>query len=289
MCGVPAVVRACCAGRGDRAAAFLLLAVRGLPPARADWGRAMAAELAGIGPARARWAFSLGCAWAAARMRARASIAAPGRGGIGVRALVLAGILAALALAVTGLLRYPHLRADGGFAAALAAFAALMLAYAWIALTLSRGGARAAVAARRNGLAGGVAVGVAWLLVLAPATFSKSLVFVPLAAALLVPAGVAVRTLRGGGDAGTARDSALWSGVIGALIAFIVWVAATYARDGRPYDAQLLRDFRASGSHDLAAYAVADNLGAALTLLVIVPLVALALGSLAGRVSPLRR
>ena len=62
-------------------------------------------------------------------------------------------------------------------------------------------------------------------------------------------------------------------------------MTTTYVRDGRPYDAQMLRDFHASGSRDLAAYAVGDNLGAALGLLLIVPVVALALGSLAGRIS----
>ncbi len=293
MRGAPALVRSRRALRrdagGDGPAALLLLAVRGLPPERAEWGRAMLAELAGAGAPRSRWAFSAGCAWAAARMRVRAGLTTPGRGGAGVRALALAGILAALALAATGLARYPHLRSGSGFWGALAVFALLMLGYAWLVLTLSRGAAREAVAARRYGLAGGVAVGAAWLLVLAPATLSKSLVFVPLGVALLGPACVAARVRRGGGDVRSARDAALWSGVIGALIAFVVWVTAAYASDGRPYDAQLLRDFRASGSHDLAAYAVGDDLGAALTLLVVVPVVALALGSLAGRVAPLRR
>jgi hypothetical protein len=42
--------------------AFLLEGVTNLLPAhRQDWGRAMQAELAGIGPAPARWRFALGC------------------------------------------------------------------------------------------------------------------------------------------------------------------------------------------------------------------------------------
>ncbi len=57
---------------------------------------------------------------------------------------------------------------------------------------------------------------------------------------------------------------------------------------GRPYDAQMMRDFHASGSRDLAAYAVGDNLGAALGLLLFMPVVALALGSLTGRVTAAR-
>jgi hypothetical protein len=288
--GAPAALRALRAVRretaGDRAAAVLLAAVRGLPADRAEWGRAMRAELAGVTGARARWGFSLGCARAALALRARAGLTAPGRGGAAMRSLVLAAILAALALAAYGLVRYPGLRA--GAWTSVAVFGALMLGYAWLALTLSRGAARPTAAARRYGLAGGVLVGAAWLLILAPATISKTLVFVPLAAALLGPACVAVLVRRAGGDVRAARDAALWSGLIGALLAFIVWVTVTYARDGRPYDAQMLRDFHASGSHDLAAYAVADDLGAALGLLVIVPVVALALGSLAGVVARAR-
>lgn len=248
----------------------------------------MCAELSGISGRRARRRFGLGCSRAAVALRLRASVAAPGRGGGAVRAIVLGAIVTALGAAAYGLVRYPGLRSGIGVWAAIACFAALMLGYAWLALTLSRGAGHAAIAARRHGLAGGVVVGAAWLLVLAPATLAKSLVLVPLVAALLAPAGVAILTRRAGGDARSARDAALWSGLTGALLAFIVWVTATYASDGRPYDAQMLRDYRASGSHDLAAYAVGDNLGAALGLLVIVPVVALALGSLTGLVAPRR-
>ena len=80
----------------------------------------------------------------------------------------------------------------------------------------------------------------------------------------------------------------MWCGLVGGLLAFIVWMTTTYARDGRPYDAQMMRDFHASGSRDLAAYAVGDNLGAALGMLLVIPVVALALGSLTGRVTAAR-
>ena len=69
---------------------------------------------------------------------------------------------------------------------------------------------------------------------------------------------------------------------------FIIWVTVTYVRDGRPYDAQMLRDFHRSGSRDLAAYAVSDNLGAAFGMLLILPVVAVALGSLTGRITAFR-
>ena len=39
----------------------------------------------------------------------------------------------------------------------------------------------------------------------------------------------------------------------------IVWVSATYADAGGPYDAGLVEDFRKSGAHDLTTYAVGDT------------------------------
>jgi len=56
-------------------------------------------------------------------------------------------------------------------------------------------------------------------------------------------------------------------------------------RDGRPYDTQLLRDFHHSRAPDLATLAVSDALASALGLLILIPLVALAFGSLGARLS----
>jgi hypothetical protein len=248
----------------------------------------MHAELAGLRDQPARRRFSLGCIRAVAMMRLRASIGARDRGGAGVRGVVLAGILAALALGAYGLLRYPSLHSGFTAWAAISVFVTILAGYAALALTLSPGAGAREVVARRHGFLGGLAVGLAWLWILAPDEISKSLIFLPLAATLLGPACTAALVRRSGAGVTAATQAALWSGLVGALLAFIVWVAAAYARDGRPYDAQMVRDFHASGSRDLAAYAVSDNLGAALGMLLIVPVVALALGSLTGRVMAAR-
>jgi hypothetical protein len=248
----------------------------------------MRAELAGVDGRRARWRFSLGCARAATAMQVRVRLTSHDRGGSVVRALALCAVAATLMLGAYGLVRYPALRSSFNGWASATFLVAVALAYAGAALTLSRGTTTRADASRRYGLAGGLLTGAAWLLILAPPGIAKSLVFVPLATALLAPvavAGLAARTSR---DARAATGAALWSGLIGGLLVFIIWVATTYAQDGRPYDAQLLRDFHKSGSHDLVAYAVADNLGAALGLLVIIPVVSLALGSLGGRIAGAR-
>ena len=87
----------------------------------------------------------------------------------------------------------------------------------------------------------------------------------------LCPLGVAVRTARAGRDLRAAAAAALASGLVGGLLAFVVWVTVTYLQAGGPYDAQLVRDFHASGAHDLASFAVADDLSMALGLLVVDP------------------
>jgi hypothetical protein len=272
----------------DRPERLLAMAVQWVPSERAEWGRAMLAELPGVGGARARWSFSLGCSRAVIALRVRTSLMAPERGGRAERAVVLGAIATAVALAAYGLARYPGLRSGSGTWIALATFLVIIAGYTFAALTLSRGTTARARTSRRHGLVAGLGIGAAWLLILAPAEVSKSFVFVPLAVALLGPLAVAYVAGRTSGDARAGTAAAIWSGLAGGLLVFIVWVGATYRDDGRPYDAQLLRDFHRSGSHDLAAYAVSDNLGAAVGLLVIIPVVALALGSLSARLAVAR-
>ena len=248
----------------------------------------MRAELAGVQGRRARWRFSLGCARTATAMRVRANLTTRDRGGRGVRALALCGVVAAVGLA--------------GYRAPALPGAARQLRHVGLGDLLRRrrtrlrrcrahafrGTTHQAQVARRYGLAGGLGTGAAWLLILAPAAIATNLVFVPLLVALVSPVAAAGLARRASGTAGASTGAALWSGLVGGLLVFVIWVTKTYARDGRPYDAQLLRDYHRSGSHDLVAYAVADNLGGALGLLVIIPLVALALGTLGGHIAVAR-
>ena len=67
------------------------------------------------------------------------------------------------------------------------------------------------------------------------------------------------------------------------MTVFIVWTTVTYANAGGPYDGGLVNDFRKSGAHDLPTYAISDNLGSGLVLLLLIPTVALALGTLGTR------
>ena len=281
---VPAIVRALRirgAADGDHARLLLVLAAQGLPADRADWAQAMLVELDRVEGRRERWRFSLGCAWASARIR----LGSREPGGAVLRAVVLAGATIALALVGFGLVHYPGLRSEPNVWGALVVFLATLLAYAALTVFLSRGAGRRSVAARRYGTTGGFAVGLAWFLAISPPSGLKAWVFLPLLVALVGPAIVAAFAGCRAGDSRTGTLAALWSGLVGGLAVFIVWVTVTYMNAGGPYDSGLIRDFDRSGAPDLATYAVSDDLGSGLVLLLMIPTVALALGSLTARLT----
>ena len=234
---------------------------------------------------KARWAFSVGCAWAALQMRTVQALTSRERGGESLRLFVFGGITAATALVAYGLTHYPGLRSESGTWVAVTAFLLLMAIYAAGALALSRGSTMDLAKARRYGIAGGLAIGLLWLIVLTPLGPLKAWVALPLAAALLGPAGIAALAGRASHDSKAGARAALWSGLVAGLLTFIVWVTETYLDDGRPYDPGLIRDFHRSESPDLTTYAVSDNLGSGLVLLLIIPTVALALGTLIARLT----
>lgn len=279
---VPAIVRGIRGSAGsDPAERLLALAVRGLPRDRRDWGLAMLGELDQADGRRARWRFSLGCAWAASRIRLRS----PEPGGRGLRAVVVGCAAVSLALVGYGVVHYPGLRAEPNFAGAMVVFAMTLLVYVGLVVLLARGVSRESIAARRTGLAGGLATGAGWFLGIAPPTPLKGWVAVPLLIALVGPTLTATIAARRSGDSRSGSGTALWSGLIAGLVVFILWTTVTYADAGRPYDAGLVSDFHESGAHDLATYAISDNLGSGLVLLLLIPTVALAIGTLGARLA----
>jgi hypothetical protein len=276
---LPSIRRTVRGVRHDRARRLLVLAVRGLPPARLDWAQAMLAELDQVQGRRARWRFSLGCAWAACRIRVQS--AQPG--GAALRALILGCAVISLALVAYGLVHYPGLRSAPNVWGAMTVFLATLAVYAALAVVLSRGVSERSIAARRYGLVGGLVVGAGWLLGIAPPSAFKGWVFLPLVVALFGPAVVALVAAHRARDSRTGTLTALWSGLVSGLTVFIVWAAVTYADAGGPYDAGLVADFHKSGARDLPTYAVGDSLASGLVLLLLIPTLALALGTLGGR------
>ena len=272
---VAPVVRAFPAeGEHDRARRFLGLAVRGLPVERLEWAQAMLAELDQVQGLHARWQFSLGCAWASVRIRLRS----PEAGGAGLRAVILGCATVSLALVGYGLVHYPGLRSDPNLGGAMVVFLTTLLVYAGLAVVLAGGVSHQAISARRFGLVGGLATGAGWLLGISPPAALKGWVFLPLLIALV--ATIAGHRSR---DTRTGNLTALWSGIVAGFTVFIVWTTVSYADAGGPYDSGLVKDFHSSGAHDLPTYAISDNLGSGLVLLLLIPTVALALGILGTR------
>jgi hypothetical protein len=199
--------------------------------------------------------------------------------------VVLAAVAGALALGAYGLVRYPLLSTAHGVWLGTLSVLAVLVGYVVCALGLSRGMTPRAVVARRYGLLGGVVTGAAWLLAIFPSAALKEWVLAPLAIAILGPASVAVLAGRATRDSRAATAGSLWSGLVGGIAVFVIWVTATYLHDGGPFDPQLIRDFHSSGATNLTAYAVSANLGGALGMLAMIPTVALAAGSLAARMA----
>jgi hypothetical protein len=80
----------------------------------------------------------------------------------------------------------------------------------------------------------------------------------------------------------TGNLTALWNGLVAGLTVFVVWPAVTYADAAGPHESGL-KGFRASGAHDLATDAVSEDLGSGLALLLRIPTIAFALGTLGAR------
>jgi hypothetical protein len=75
------------------------------------------------------------------------------------------------------------------------------------------------------------------------------------------------------------RRTVLVSAVVAALVVFLVLTADTLITGGRPYDAGQLQDFATSGYPDMATYAVSDDLGTAMVLLLLMSTTTAALGT----------
>lgn len=268
----------------DAPAALLAASVAMLSPGRAEWGRAMVGELDQLSSRSERWRFALSCL--------RAVLFAPRSPRAG-RLIVTAMATAAIAcvgLVGYGLVRYPGLVAGGGTWVAVAIFLGVLGAYTLTTSVIVRRLDPASLASVRVALWGAVTIGALWILVGAGAQFGAAdyvgtllTIAVPLASVFVGLAATWVgRSVR------TGRLAALLSALGSGLLVFLVWVGDTLLTGGRPYDTGMVRDFHSTGTDDLATYAVSDNLGAAMVLLLLVPMLAAAFG-LAGTAIAARR
>ena len=262
--------------RTDAAARLLSAILRLLPPDRRPWGVAMWGELAHVEGRGARWRFTWGCL--AAVLTPPDGLHSSGRQ---VLRLITVGTVGAGALVTVALVRYPGLRTGPHTWLALLVFVGVLVGYlavGWLVLTTTpRDGTSSRVAL----VAAAVTAGW-WLLVVAAAVLPPVMHagVVALGGIALTPLAAGILTARRNGTQTAARGSALLTGLMSGLMVFLVWVGQTVVTGGRPYDVGQVRDFHSSGAPDLATYAVNDNLGAAMVMLVLVPLVVTFLGLL---------
>jgi hypothetical protein len=255
-------------GRADIPALIVGWAARLLSVDRAEWGQAMLGEL-GQYKGFARWRFALGCAVAAIGLPRR------GRSGRWVMASVLVASIASAGLVGYGFVRYPGMVTGTGTWLALAAFAAVLAGFVVITGATTR---QSPVAV--TGLVCGCALAGVWIVVGAIALSTRNtasmffLLILPLASI-----GVGVVGTRRGRTRTAGRRAALVSAVVAALAVFLVLATGTLITGGRPYDAGQLRDFASSGYPDIATYAVSDNLGTAMVLLLLMSTMTALLGS----------
>jgi hypothetical protein len=236
---------------------------------RAEWGQAMVGELDRLTVPGERWRFVLGCA--------RTTLLLPPRRGAPGRLIVT--VLASAAVACVGLVgyglvRYPGVMTGARSWVAIAAFLAVLGGYSATANIIVRRMDRPALDAVRVALIGAAVIAALWIVVGVTASFSGSDYVATLLLALPI-ASLSVGALGTwrGRTASTGRQAAVLSALGAGLLVFLVWVGDTVLTGGRPYDAGMVRDFHSSEARDLATYAVNDNLGSAMMLLLLVPMV----------------
>jgi len=263
-------------GSTDIPTAIVEWAARLLSADRAEWGQAMLGEL-GQYTGAARWRYAVGCALAAIGLPRR------GRGARWVIASVLVASITSAGLVGYGFARYPGMVTGAGTWLALAAFAAVLAGFVVITGVTTR---QSPIAI--TGLICGCALAAVWIGVGATALSTHSpaskllLLILPLACIA-----VGVIGARRGRTRTAGRRAAVVSAVVAALAVFLVLATDTLVTGGQPYDAGQLHDFATSGYPDMATYAVSDNLGTAMVLLLLMSATTALLGSagasLAGR------
>jgi len=243
-------------GRVDVPAAIVGWASRLLATDRAEWGQAMAGEL-GQYHGAARWQYALGCAVAA--------LGLPRRGGSGrwVVMSVLVAAIASAALVGNEFIRYPRMVTGAGTWLALATFAVALTGFVVVTGVITRESRNGGTALVAGCVTAGVWIAVGVVLL---SLHSKGLVFVLLALPLLSVA-VGVVGARRGQTRTAGLRTAVVSAVVASLVVFLVLAVNIMITGGRPYDAGQIQDFATSGYPDMATYAISDNLGTAMVLL----------------------
>ncbi len=286
--------------RRDVPAAILAWSARRLRGERNEWADALVAELDSLTGAQARWSLALGSVRIVFARPHRELRSAP----------VQQSMIVVAALAVVAVATYSHIRtgADaltGGHGVLSTAVTAsvvilLLAAEAGLASRRTRSAEPGAAVARRWGIPGGVAMGVALIISETPPLARSG----PLWAvgALLVGLGtplvIAVLASRAAHDGGAGRNAAAWTGALGGFVFLIGLMAITFTATAwfahdpgtvRSYhDSLSPAHFASYGSHynSITGFVISENMDTALFGgLLWLPLVALVAGGLGARFS----
>ena len=271
------VQRTAAVAHADAPSRLLDWAVGALPADRAPWGEAMFGELGQMTNRRQRWRFAAGCASAAVLLPSRRADSARLAG-----RLVAATALSCAGLVAYGLGQYPAIITRARTWPVLAVFVGVLVGYSVISAILVRRGP-----VTRSGLAGGLGLAAVWIIAGIPVVtqapqpaYSLLLLAIPIAA-LAVGAAAARRSR----TAAVRQQVVLFSALVAGLVLFLVYASDILLTADGPYDAGQIRDFPGSGLPDIATYAVSDNLGSAMMLLLFVPIVSAAIGSTAAGIA----
>jgi len=254
-------------GARDAPAALVGRARRLLPSGRAEWGRAMSGELDHIDGRWERWRFAGSSLLAVVLLPP-----GPGR----TNRLAAGGLAAVVAgcavLTTVAFARFPGLWSSRHVATALVVLALVLAACAAIGPAAVR---RAGATLWSNAAA--VVVAGCWCALGVAADHAAG---PSVADALLLLIGV-VTVVAGIGR----RARPVFTAALAGPLVFLGWTAGVLAAAGGPYDPGLVRDFPGSGTPDIATYAAGDGLGSAISLLLMVPLVTVALAGAGAAVS----
>ena len=216
------------------------------------------------------------------------------------RLILLVGILTVFVYVAVALNRYPDILIMYASESVvfLSALTFLMIGYTWVAVRRTRTRSEAEAYALRQGLWGGLVVGILWIIEIwmgnlanpqsEIAEFVVHLVYrLCIVAVPLVTLFTTFRATQRTGQISSGVWVGLWSGVLSALMVFGTFVVLTYVfPQASQTDPQTLYQFARSGFTDFAAFTLADALVAMISHLWIGPVLGLlfgALGSILGR------
>jgi hypothetical protein len=289
----------------DLSAAIVDLSARRLASTRADWGRAMTAELSALDERDARFRFALGCA----RTALLPPLAEEGTASARFLVAGVAGTVIGLGILVQRRAQAaPALGRHAGsyeFAVTLL-FLGFIGLHAWLVDRRARETSARAAAARRSGITAGIVLGALALLlslplpgVLSSSAVSSVAAILPFPLMLVGCVLTGVIAARASGDSASGHEAGVWAGrVAGSILAIGLLAATVWASGWFVHDPATISEYRETFSPEhfasyhthfrtIAGFVSSENVDTALiSFLLLFPLIGFVFGALGGHVGP---